>query len=615
VVIYCVILSASRGTLLVILTGALYLYTQNGRLRFVHLLAIGALIVAAMSGLSFLRMSSESMANSFLGDDLLLTFLSPIYTYVAFNFENFNSLVRADLQPTYVFYALKFVLWPIYKFDYESGAIRLTDFDTLFFNARTFLYPFYHDLGLIGCVLYPGLISLLVSVFRNSVTRNPARIILLMGLQKPIWFAFFGNYFFGELSVFTPLLVLGLLAAAYPRARRPHRSLPTSLPQPLRPGEYTEDSSPDQTMSSSSTSLSILFIAPLPPPLTGHSIADQVLLEGLEGRHRVDVVDLSLGSRHDGSLSLERIRAVLDVLRKVRNRRQGVDVAYLTISESIAGNLKDLLIFRLLRRKVGRIVVHLHGGSFRVAVLERSRLLRRWNASFLSSVDRIVVTGRSHEAIFQGIAAPERLAVVPNFALPALFTTVDAIRRKFADVERVRVLYVSGMDRRKGYARLLDAYLELPPEARSRLRLDFAGRFDDAQEQAAFEAKIAGLADVIYHGVVDGDRKRNLFASAHVFCLPTAYLEGQPLTILEAYASGCVVLTTPQPGILDGFVPGVNGHLISTDDAAPLRACLVALGANPGQALVIALANFDDAQKNYRSDTFCERMIRILEGR
>lgn len=235
VVIYCAILSASRGTLLVILTGALYLYTQNGRLRFVHLAAIGVLIVAAMSGLSFLRMSSESLSNSFLGDDLLLAFLSPIYTYVAFNFENFNSLVRADLPPTYVFYALKFLLWPIFKFDYEAGTIRLTEFDTLFFNARTFLYPFYHDLGLIGCVLYPGLISLLLTALRNSVARDPGRLILLMGLQKSVWFAFFGNYFFGELSIFIPLLVLGLLATIYQPVRG---SYPSSPPSQLRsPGE------------------------------------------------------------------------------------------------------------------------------------------------------------------------------------------------------------------------------------------------------------------------------------------------------------------------------------------------------------------------------------------
>lgn len=227
VVIYSAVLSVSRGTLLVILTGGLYLYTQSGRLGFVQVLSIGALIVAGMSGLSFLRMSSEMMSNSFLGDDLLMTFLSPIYTYVAFNFENFNSLVRADTDPTYVLYSLKFMLWPFFKSDYESGAIRLTDFDTLFFNARTFLYPFYHDLGLIGCVLYPGLISLFLTLLRNSIAKNPSRIILLMGLQKSIWFAFFGNYFFGELSVFIPLFVLAILAETYQRKRRMRRRQPS----------------------------------------------------------------------------------------------------------------------------------------------------------------------------------------------------------------------------------------------------------------------------------------------------------------------------------------------------------------------------------------------------
>lgn len=359
---------------------------------------------------------------------------------------------------------------------------------------------------------------------------------------------------------------------------------------------------------------SILFIAPLPPPLTGHSIADQVLLDGLNKRHRVDIVDLSVDSQHDGSVSFRRIRAVLNVLRKVRAARKGVDVAYLTIAESIAGNLKDLLILWLLRGKAGRIVLHLHGGSFRVDVLNRSRLLRKWNEAFLARVDTIVVTGNSHRGIFRDVVAPQRLAVVPNFALPQLFTTTDNICRKFANVERVRVLYVSGMDRRKGYVRLLDAYLELPPEIRARLRLDFAGRFDDQEEQKAFEARIAAFEDISYHGVVDGERKCQLFAQAHVFCLPTNYLEGQPLTILEAYASGCVVFTTPQPGILDVFVPGVNGQLISTEDPALLQKNLTAIAAHPERLLAIALGNFEEAEKNYRADTFSERMIRILEG-
>jgi glycosyltransferase involved in cell wall biosynthesis len=171
------------------------------------------------------------------------------------------------------------------------------------------------------------------------------------------------------------------------------------------------------------------------------------------------------------------------------------------------------------------------------------------------------------------------------------------------------------MDRRKGYAKLLDAYLSLPADVRGRLRLDFAGRFEDPAEQAEFEQRISESEDITYHGVVDGHYKRDLFAKAHVFCLPTAYLEGQPLTILEDYASGCVVLTTPQPGILDVFEPGVNGQLISTNDTSLLQENLATIAADSSRFLDIALNNFDEAMKNYRPNIFCERMNRILVDR
>ena len=215
IALYCVVFSASRGTLLIVISGAMFLYAQSGRLKSIHLIFLGCAVVALMSALSFLRMSAGTVANSFLGDQALQTFFSPIYTYVAFNFENLNSLIRSDTSHTYVFYSLKFLLWPFLKNDYESGLIRLTNFDTLFFNARTYLYPFYHDLGIFGCVLYPTLIALLLVKLQDSASRDKSKILMLMGLQKPIWFAFFGNYFFGELVLLVPLLVMYILSLLY----------------------------------------------------------------------------------------------------------------------------------------------------------------------------------------------------------------------------------------------------------------------------------------------------------------------------------------------------------------------------------------------------------------
>jgi glycosyltransferase involved in cell wall biosynthesis len=365
-------------------------------------------------------------------------------------------------------------------------------------------------------------------------------------------------------------------------------------------------------MVTKSNSFSILLIAPFPPPVTGHSIADMLLLDSLKTRYTVRAVDLSIGSAHDGTISLQRIYAVINVLIRVFASKKDVDVAYLTISESIAGNIKDLIILWLLRGKVPKLVLHLHGGSFKAFVLDRSWFLRKLNKLLLSQVHKIVVTGKTHEKIFAGIVSRSRLAIVPNFALEYLFTTPEQIRRKFESVNRICVLYVSSMDQRKGYTRVLDAYLALPPWARSRLRLDFAGRFKDPAEQTDFEQRIEAFDDISYHGIVHGNDKRDLFEKAHVFCLPTAYLEGQPLAILEAYASGCVVLTTPQPGILDIFQPGVNGQLISQSDNILLEKHLASIAANPALCLSVALENLKVAERDFHPKTFIERMTSIL---
>jgi oligosaccharide repeat unit polymerase len=212
---YCLILSASRGSLLIIICGALYLFTRLGKIKASQLILYAAGVISLLSFLSFIRMSEETLTNSFLGDEGLKLFLSPLYTYIAFNFDNLNKLIAADHSPSYVFYSLKFFLWPLLKSDYESGKILLTDYNTLFFNARTWIYGFYHDLGLFGCFLYPTIVAVILSVLHNHSNSNPKYILPLMALQKPVVFAFFGNYFFGELILIAPIALIIFLSLIY----------------------------------------------------------------------------------------------------------------------------------------------------------------------------------------------------------------------------------------------------------------------------------------------------------------------------------------------------------------------------------------------------------------
>lgn len=360
--------------------------------------------------------------------------------------------------------------------------------------------------------------------------------------------------------------------------------------------------------------MKILYIAPLPPPITGHSIASQVLLNSLISLNEVKIVNLSRNSSHDGSIGIKRIFSVFGLLNKIYNERKKIDVIYLTISESIAGNIKDLIIYLVLFRSINKIVIHLHGGSFKECVLDKSLMLRLANRFFLSKLNAAIISGSSHVPMFDEILSEERLKIIPNFAQDYLFLDTEIIDKKFSGSEDFRLLYLSGMTKDKGYLRILEAYEMLDSDIKGRIKLDFAGQFSSNLEQNIFENRIKGLLNVTYHGLVSEEKKAKLFAQTHIFCLPTSLMEGQPISILEAYASGCVVLTTLCPGILDIFKNEENGYRIYSDEVRSLSEALEKLSKGLSELHVIASRNRSIAENSYREKIYCQRVTSVLSS-
>lgn len=356
----------------------------------------------------------------------------------------------------------------------------------------------------------------------------------------------------------------------------------------------------------------VLFMAPLPPPITGHALVSEALKDGLAARHDVDAVDLGRDSSSDGSVTRARLKATAVLLRDVWRQRGRFDAAYLTVAESFAGNLKDLAIYSLCLGKLDRTVIHLHGGSIGRLLFDRRPWLRRVNRWFIARLRGVIISGASHRPIFDGMIHPSRVHEIPNFAPESLFIDPAAIERKHAAATHLRVLYISGMTELKGYADLLDAYLALTEAERDRVQLDFAGGFDQEGRRAEFEARVATTPGVRYHGVVDELEKRALFEQAQVFCLPSKHLEGQPISILEAYAAGCVVACTVPPGVRDIFTPGKNGWALEPGEPGSITAALREMLDASARRGEIAGHNRATAESQYRLSTFVESVNAVL---
>lgn len=355
--------------------------------------------------------------------------------------------------------------------------------------------------------------------------------------------------------------------------------------------------------------MKILFIAPLPPPINGHSLASEVIFTHLSAKHEIITVNLS---RKNTSI-LNRVIEILSILKSIYLYQKKVDKIYFTISESIGGNTKDLLIYFLCLKNIHKMYVHLHGGSLKKLLFDKHRILFNINKFFLSRIAGAIILGNSHKNIFSDFLPNEKIHIVPNFAEDFLFISNEDIHSKFENNDTLNLLFLSNLLPDKGYKALLNAFISIKPKINKKLRLDFAGRFDSDTLKSEFLNEINKHDNIYYHGVVHGQEKKNLLLRSHVFCLPTSYLEGQPISILEAYASGCIVITTLCGGISDIFLDKINGYEIDPQNVESIANVISFLANQPAMLESIAISNRKTAFEKYRTNLYCDKMSEIIE--
>jgi glycosyltransferase involved in cell wall biosynthesis len=351
----------------------------------------------------------------------------------------------------------------------------------------------------------------------------------------------------------------------------------------------------------------ILFIAAIPPPVTGQSLAGQHLLDDLQIRgHKVTLVNLSKKTFRQGVDSLARVVEIASVIQEAFRHRNSHDLIYFTPAESLAGNLKDCLLLFVLGSARRNTWIHLHGGAGMKALLSKpGGWLWRINHHLLRDIKGVIVLGPTLAPIYSGLTRPNSIKEVANFAPDDLFIDPESLKRKWMDLHapkaRLRVLFLSNHLPGKGHEELITAIESMQKDEIHLFQFDFAGGFESHSEEARFMERLERIPNAKHHGIVGGEAKRGLFSSAHVFCLPTYYpFEGQPISILEAYAAGCAVVTTAHSGIPDIFKPEENGWLVRKQDAAHLVDILRKAAKDTQATTAFGIHNHEYARANFQ---------------
>ena len=358
----------------------------------------------------------------------------------------------------------------------------------------------------------------------------------------------------------------------------------------------------------------VLIIGPLPPPLTGNSLALAVMIQALSNDFVFDIVNLTKPLQSGLFYNLKRIYSLTGSLRKIYTLKKSCDVIYFSVSESFLGNLKDIVVFILCFSRLGDMYIHLHGGAGMRLLLAKNNFISKVNFYFLKKMRGVIVLGPSFVDIYSTNISIKKIHVVPNFAVDELFIAKNNIFEKFVSNSILKLIYVSNFNRGKGYNEIVEAFGLLPDECKKKIEITFAGEFESIEQKEFFLNRISLHSNLKYIGSVFGVEKTELFFSSHIFVLPTYYeFEGQPISILEAYSSGCVVVTTNHSGIVDVFKNGVNGFEVTKKSSGSLKDSFCAIiESEPEKLLEIALNNYSVACDFYRVDKYSRNLKNIL---
>ena len=273
---------------------------------------------------------------------------------------------------------------------------------------------------------------------------------------------------------------------------------------------------------------------------------------------------------------------------------------------SLSFTLADGWVGKLARRHGSATVATFHipfgaEGTARGVVM---RQLHRFWLSRLGAYQRLVVFTEGHrQRLLRLGAEPERVVVVPNAVDVDLFRPPLGGRQHRKSGELV-IGYLGRLDPEKGIGALLEGFASAQLSPSARLVIAGSGTLSPLVRRAA-----AADPRVCYRGQLVGAAARVAFwQDVDAFCLPST-AEGLSISLLEAMASGCAVLATPEGGL---EVAAGGGLAIDPGRlAASLGELLGQLASDPGLAAALGAAARQQALEHHGMEPMIERLLAI----
>jgi len=364
----------------------------------------------------------------------------------------------------------------------------------------------------------------------------------------------------------------------------------------------------------------ILIAGSVPPPYHGSTVAVHSLLNS-RLREEFDLLHLDTSDHRDfenlGKFDLINISLGLKNLLQLAAHCifRKPDIVYVLPGTNVGSCLREGL-FVILTKALGRakVVAHFHTSYFKTFYENSGKPLQRFVDFFLKKTDHAIVLGQCFREMLAYWLKADRIYVVPNGI--SFDPYPGEVVEKASHGYPIRITYMSNIDPTKGIFILLKALTSILNQAPP-FTVTIAGAWTSSglavKEQIMRFIEQEQLREPVrFVGVVKGKRKEDLLKETDIFVLPSLF-EAQPLSILEAMAAGCPVVSTWHGAIPETVIDGETGILVEKENATELARALKTLIEDPKLREKMGLMGRKRYEKYYTKEKNIENMTLVFK--
>ena len=314
-----------------------------------------------------------------------------------------------------------------------------------------------------------------------------------------------------------------------------------------------------------------------------------------------------------GKININKISGLIRVSMQIRYyiKRFDPEIIYFMPATSDFGLLRDYLFLGIIKMSNPRkLILHI-----RTLLIKKDwdNPLKKSMIKGLLHCDKVIILGPELIENLKGQVDRDKIFILPN-AIPndlsdKEFEYLDSKRSKN---DHLSLLFLSLLEESKGWFKLLEA-CKLLLDHGVKFTCHFVGDWKSDQEKQKFYGFVDKnnlSRNIIYHGMLSGKEKNEMFAKADILIFPTEN-DAFGRVIIEAMEYGVPVIANNVGTIPSIIVNGKTGFILKKNQADEIFDCILKL-QNKDSRKLMGIKSRERFLERFTLDTYKNRFIDII---